>query len=113
MRAYVVDELTPEDIAKIKESFEADGQKSAMDDLYWLILPEEQLGEVQREHNPECGPFSMAVEIFEDRVVLDLSVRAACTMYCECLQHGTPGQCAYAIELLDQRMASLEITVFR
>lgn len=113
MRAYVVDELTPEDVAKLRESFQADGMKSAMDDLYWITLPEEQLGEIQRDHNAECGPFSMAVEIFEDRVVLDLSVRAACTMYCACLQHGTPEQCAYVIDLLDQRMESLGITVFR
>ncbi len=108
MRAYLIDELTPQDVAAIKAWLEDRGLKSAIDDLYHLPLPLELLTDEQRAHTT-CGPHVLALETGPTWIRLELLVRACGTLRCSCMTYATEAQQQAMVERLLNLLTELNI----
>jgi hypothetical protein len=108
LKSYVIDELRYPDYEKLKAYLdEALGQDS-LGGLYWLPLPEAQLGPAQRGHDT-CRPFCLALELLEDRLVCELLVRTRERVRCDCITYATPSQRDWLIGVVDAIFAKLEL----
>ncbi|MDO5483356.1 MAG: hypothetical protein Q4F27_00450, partial [Desulfovibrionaceae bacterium] len=66
MRWFIIDELLPDDSARLTAHLDELEMGSGMPGLYWLPLPEALLSPVQQAHAQSCGPHVMALEIEEN-----------------------------------------------
>lgn len=111
MRAYLIEDLRPEDLRRITARLEELGFKGPMDGLYFLPLPAELLEPVQAGH-PECGPHVMALEVWDETTLkMELLVRARNKLRCDCVAYATPAQRAHMIDALDRIIHDLDIPV--
>jgi hypothetical protein len=108
MRAFVIDEITPEDMEKLESHLKELGLLS-IEHLYHFHLPPRLLSPMQQEHAPDCGPFYMAVETGRDWVRLELLVRAKRILRCACIAYATPEQQEYMISYLENLLKELGI----
>jgi hypothetical protein len=108
MKSYVIDELRYRDFEKLKAYLDETYGQDALAGLYWLPLPEEQLGPAQQGHDA-CRPFWLALELLEDRLVCELLVRTRERVRCGCIAYATPGQRAWLIEVVDAIFEKLEL----
>lgn len=111
MRSYHIDELAPEDVARLARALDARGMKSSMDAMYWLDLPEALLSAEQRDHTGDCGPHSVGVELGEDWVHAELLVRARNRLRCSCVCYADAAQRAWVMDELDRTLRELDIPV--
>jgi hypothetical protein len=111
MRYYVIDELRQGDLERIKESLATRGLTGGLDDIWYLPVPEEMLGDEQREHCGECGPYTMVLETGEDWLKLELLVRARGKLRCSCIAYATPELRARVMDWLDTLIRELDIPV--
>jgi len=105
MRGYLIDELCSSDIKKINTFLDENAIRSNLDQLYWVIIPEDLLSGIQFEHR-DCQPHAVAIELGEDWVKLEFLVRSMENMQCTC-----PGYCTkqqqdfiinFAVGMLEQ-----------
>jgi len=115
MRTYLLEDLIDKDYKTIMEAFDNLGFKGPIDGIYYIPMPEELLQQEQLDHMGDCGPYFMALECieqFEDnRMKLELLVRASSKIRCSCVSYATPKQREHMIEYLDQFIEELEISV--
>jgi hypothetical protein len=111
MRSYHIDDLQPEDVARLGRALDARGMKSAMEAMYWLDLPAALLSAEQREHAADCGPHSVGVELGEDWVHAELLVRARNRLRCSCVCYADAAQRAWVMDELDRTLRELDIPV--
>ena len=109
MRAYVIDDLTFEDSARIRKHLDAMELGSGMDGLYWLPVPLAMLNEVQVEHQDACGPFCMALETTEGAIRLELLVRARNMLRCACVGYASTDLERHMIDYVDNMLRELGI----
>ncbi len=110
MRSYMIEELEPEQVEKIRTTLSDRGWTSSLDGLYRIPVPEELLGPEQAEHK-QCGPFYMAVETGTTWIKLELLVRASQILRCSCIAYATPPQRSAVIDTLDELIKSNDIPV--
>jgi hypothetical protein len=110
MRAFVIDEITPEDMEKL-ESWLKEQKLLSIEHLFHFHLPPTLLSPMQQEHAAECGPFYMAVETGRDWVRLELLVRAKRILRCGCIAYATQQQQEYMISYLENLLKDLHIPV--
>ena len=77
------------------------GMKSALDNLYWLPVPNVLLSSLQMEHYLTCGPYRMALELDKNTVTLELLTRALNTLHCECIAPASAALRTHMIDWLD------------
>ena len=78
MRSLFLDELYPEEIAKVHEHLQKNAKPSGLEGLYWIFLPLELLTEPQRAVLTSEDIFSsyhVAVEVGVDWVRFELLLR--------------------------------------
>ena len=106
MRSYVLDEFMPGELARIANRLEEMELFAGMEGLYWLPVPPELLTPLQREHERECGPYVLALEILDEALRLELLVRARNRLRCDCVAYAEPElvqrMIAYLHALLDE-----------
>ena len=85
------DELSSSDIEKINQYLLNCATQSAIEGLYWVEITDDLLDEQQCGHQ-ECKPYRFAVELHEDAVHLEMLIRSANTMRCDCIKFATPLQ---------------------
>ncbi len=85
MRSYVIDELDLATVRYMGEYLKKRGYASSVENLFWLPVERELLRPVQQEHEAECGPYQMALELLDEGIRLELLVRAAGKIRCECV----------------------------
>ena len=90
MRAYLVDELSPPEIFALETRLRDMGFASALDNLFWIPVPETLLSPLQREHAGACGPYVLALEIAHDAVRLEWLVRGLGNLHCVCVGFASP-----------------------
>ncbi|MDR2200152.1 MAG: hypothetical protein LBR53_12030 [Deltaproteobacteria bacterium] len=76
MRVITLDELTPDEINKLRDYIEKIAVSSSLEDLYWYYLPYEILSEKQKQLNSEKGPYKISIEIARNYIKFELVVRA-------------------------------------
>jgi len=111
MRIYMVNDLTPDQMTKLRAHLDRKDMASAMDGLYWLDMPENLLSDEQREHLQGCGPYSMGLELLDDCVQLELLVRARNKIRCSCVAYADAEQRTFAIDAVDTLFHDLDIPV--
>ena len=111
MRMYVIDELRPKDVERVEKSLTRKKMGGTLDRFYWLPVPDELLGEEQKKHLQECGPYGFGLECENCKLTLELLVRARGKLRCSCIAYATPAQRKYVIEFLDKLLRELDIFV--
>jgi hypothetical protein len=76
MRAILLNELNTEEINKINGYLKNIAEPTALEDIFWLILPENVLSKKQKDLCGEKGPYKIPVEVSRDSVTFELIVRA-------------------------------------
>jgi len=101
MRQLMINELSKDEAAKVKEFLAANSRGGGVDGLYWLDIPSEFLAEAQTGHE-SCGPFAFAVELGDDFVSFELLVRSESNLHCSCTSYATPAQRGVLLAFIDR-----------
>jgi len=111
MRAYQIDELTREDVEKIEARLVQKGWTGSIRGMFYVPIPEEFLGEEQREHLDSCGPFFLPLETGDGWIRLELLVRARQILRCSCVAYANGAMREHMIDTLDILVRELDIAV--
>ncbi len=110
MRQYVIDELRPNEIKRIKDYLDNACETSDIGGLYWIHIPDDILSPVQYEHQ-ECQPHCSAVELGDNLVKFEMLVRSRKKIRCNCVQMATSQQRNFILAFADKMMKDLGINV--
>ena len=106
MRSLLLDELSSQDVAKVRQYLEEQATASGLEDLYWIELAPELLADLQAAHH-HCQPHRFAVEVGQDFVKLELLIRPADSLRCECGAYASHEQRGFILETADRMVAEL------
>ncbi len=108
MRQLLIDDLTNEERAVVDSFLKRNTIPGPIAGMYWLAVPKDLLGAVQRDHE-DCGPFFMGIELGDDRVAFELLVRSQTNLHCNCIAYATPEQRGFLLELIDRMVREEQI----
>ncbi|MDJ0784997.1 MAG: hypothetical protein QNJ22_23725 [Desulfosarcinaceae bacterium] len=108
MKSYVIDELRYQDYEKLKAYLDEAYEQDTLGGLYWMPLPEDQLGPEQVGHD-DCRPFYLALELMEDRLACELLVRTRQRVRCTCMRYATATQREWMISVVDAILEKLAL----
>ena len=111
MRAYRIDDLTPEDEGKLHEFLNSLALGAGIAGMYWLPVPPALLSPVQQEHVAQCGPYVMALELEDGTLALEFLVRARGRLRCECVHYASAELQAHMMRYVDSLFEQLLIPV--
>ncbi len=115
MRSYLIEDLTPADVAKIGNKLKDKGLSGSLDGIYYIPIPQDLLDAEQHAHQTECGPHIFALELMADEdsglAKLELLVRAQGKLRCSCVSYATAAQRAHVMDWLDTFLRELDISV--
>ncbi|MCF8055545.1 MAG: hypothetical protein K9K37_02780 [Desulfocapsa sp.] len=100
MRQFVIDDLSPMERDNIDSYLKRNLKQGPMIGLYWIVVPEGLLTDIQKEHT-DCSPFYFGVEVEKDLVRFELLVRSNAHLHCDCIAHATAEQRQYVLDFLD------------
>lgn len=109
MRSILIDELSTEDLGKVRGHLDGACTASRLPDVYWLPLPPDLLTAVQVEH-ADCGPHQMALVIEGDSLRLELLVRAADKLRCACMEYANRPQRNFCLRFVDDMIEDLGLS---
>ncbi|NDY43333.1 hypothetical protein G3N55_10835 [Dissulfurirhabdus thermomarina] len=101
MRQYLIDQLRPEEVERVRAELDRACEPAEVGGLYWLEVPEDLLGPEQFAHR-ECRPHCLAVEVGRDRVSFELLVRSRKKLRCACIAYATPQQRTFLLGFADR-----------
>ncbi|MCE5243268.1 MAG: hypothetical protein LLF99_08735 [Desulfobacteraceae bacterium] len=108
MKQYVIDQLRESDYERIRDFLNESAEKTALEDLYRVELPENLYSPVQAEHG-SCRPYYFAVSLDRNQVAFELLVRSREVIRCNCIAYALPVQRDYIIGYADRMLDLLEI----
>jgi len=108
MKQYVIDQLREDDYDKIREYLDTHAEKTMLEELYWVDLPESLYAPVQQEHK-DCRPFYFAVNLTKRQVAFEWLIRSRQILRCACVAYATPEQRGYIIGYGDKMLEELEL----
>lgn len=108
MRAYLIDEIPPRQMAEIKDFLKEHAIRSSLDQVFWVQMPDDLLSETQYRHI-RCRPHVFAVELGPDWIRVELFVRTLESLRCDCPSYSTPGQRDYIFRFADGIIQLLNI----
>ena len=110
MRTYTLDQLEEAEIAAINTRLLSMELQAGLEGVYWLPVPQNMLTPVQAEHNAQCGPYCLALEVEANSIHLELLVRGQGRIRCECLSFATQELRNHMIAYLEGMLTELGIT---
>lgn len=110
MKQYVIDQLRWKDYEDVKGYLDVRGEKTVMEGVYWIEVPESLYTNVQNEHS-QCHPYYFAVNLSFDRVDFELLIRSRQIMRCNCIAYAVPEQRDYIIGFADEMLERLKIKI--
>ncbi|HDZ89950.1 MAG: hypothetical protein JRJ09_12715 [Deltaproteobacteria bacterium] len=108
MRTYLIDELSPPDMEKIRGFLRDHTTHSSLDQIFWVRIPDDLLSETQFQHR-ECQPHVFAMELGPDWVRMELFVRTLKSMRCHCPAYCTTQQRNFIFNFADSMIKRLKI----
>jgi len=108
VRAYLIDEIPVQQMARVKEFLKEHATRSSLDQIFWVPIPDDLLNETQYLHT-QCRPHVFAVELGPDWLKLELFVRTLTSMRCDCPAYCTPGQRDYIFRFADGIIQHLNV----
>lgn len=100
MRQFIVDDLSPMERDNIDSYLKRTLKSGPMIGLYWIILPDDLLTDIQKEHT-DCSPFYLGVEVEKDAVRFEFLVRSHAHLHCDCIAHTTSKQRQHVLDFID------------
>ncbi len=110
MKQYVIDELRPADYEKIRAYLDENLDASGLDGIYWILLDQDILNNVQAEHTG-CQPFYFAIDLEPTIMACELLVRSKNIIRCNCVGYATEKQRNWFIQVVDAIFEKLEIKI--
>ncbi len=101
MRYFAIDDLSREEQVVVENFLKRNASQAAIENMFWLPLPENILSDIQKEH-AECGPFFLAIELQDDYVNFELLVRSQTNLHCNCIGFATVEQRQFVLEFIDR-----------
>ncbi len=98
MQAFVVDKLTQEELKRLREAVSNFAHPGALDDIFWIPIPEHLLTPIQAAHK-ECQPLFFAIEFGENFISFEFLARTHHRVRCDCISPATPQQKVYLLEI--------------
>lgn len=108
MKQYIIDELRHADYKKIRTYLEENLDASGIDGIYWMLLDQDILSDVQSEH-VECQPFYFAIDLKPTIMACELLVRSKNIIRCNCIGYATEKQRNWFVSVVDAIFEKLEI----
>ena len=108
MRSYLIDEIHPSDMAKVRDFLTNNALPSEIGEIFWVPVPDDLLSEKQYHHR-ECRPHVLAVELGNNWVKLECFVRSLKIMRCECQAYCTLQQTLFLINFAHHMLEDLDI----
>lgn len=108
MKAYLIDEISPSGMEKIRLHMEEHARRSSLEHVYWLEIPADLLSPLQSEHRA-CQPHVVAVELGGSWVKTELFVRSSTSLHCICPSFSTTPQREFIIDAMDRLLKSLGV----
>jgi hypothetical protein len=75
LQVISIEELTKEQIEKAKGYLQANITESPIDDIFWLIIPQNKLSKPQLDF-PDNGPYKIAIEVVKAKIRFEILVRS-------------------------------------
>jgi len=110
MKQYVIYQLRESDYEKVLGFLDLKADKTGLEGIYWVNLPERLYNAVQREH-VQCQPHYFAVNLDFNRVAFELLIRSRQIIRCGCIAYATPEQRDYILRFGDEMLESLGLLV--
>lgn len=110
MKQYVVDQLSEDDYSKLRTYLEKSYGEPDFDSIFWLPIDQLTWSQVQAAHS-ECQPFYTVIELQTEKLVCELLVRTKNKMRCECMGYANEQQRNAVVDLIDDMLDQLEITI--
>ena len=108
MKQYVIDDIRPLEMARLKTWCAANLAPACFDNVFWLVLADAVLTPLQTAH-AACRPHYLSLTLEAERAEIDLAVRTKRTLHCECMGYVTPAQFAWLDAWVDATFAGLRI----
>jgi len=108
MRAYLIDEISTSDMKKVATFLKENSMQSSLDNIFWVEIPEDLLGDIQFEHD-NCRPHVFAVEVGDNWVKSEFFVRSLKGTRCECQSYCTPQQRDFILNFTHRMIDALDI----
>lgn len=108
MRQFLIDELRPQEVERIRGYLHRHCEGSELDQLFWLRIPDDLISEAQAGH-VQCAPFYFAVELGRNWVKLELLVRTRSRLRCSCIRYASPEQREFLLHFADAMVEELQI----
>ncbi|HID98069.1 MAG TPA: hypothetical protein EYP57_07775 [Thermodesulfobacteriaceae bacterium] len=110
MRQYVIDELRPAELDRIKDYLDNYCERSDIGSIFWLRIPDDMLTSVQSGH-VDCRPHYAAVELGDRFVNFEMLIRSREKIRCNCVAFATPEQRDFILSFADAMLDKTEIKV--
>jgi hypothetical protein len=108
MRQYTIDEISSDDIQKVRHYLDEHSHRSSIQDLYWLNLKPSLLRGIQLEH-AGCQPYCVAIEVGDHFVKFELLIRSGVNHHCGCSRYAEPAQREFVIDFAEKLIGELGI----
>jgi hypothetical protein len=108
MRQYLLDEITRQDIPRVREYLNQHAQAAGLEDIWWVDLQEDLLSPEQFSHR-DCQPFRFAVELGQNFVRFEFLIRSLQTMRCSCIGYATRQQRDFILAFADRLVEDLAL----
>jgi hypothetical protein len=110
MKQYVIDQLRETDYEKVMGFLDLKAEKTAIDGIYWVNLPERLYSGIQREH-VQCQPHYFAVSLDFSQISFELLIRSRQIIRCNCITYATREQRDYILRFADDMLDQLGILI--
>jgi hypothetical protein len=108
MRQYLLDEISRNDIPRLREYLNQHAKAAGLEDIWWVDLPEDLLSPEQFSHR-DCQPFRFAVELGQNFVRFEFLIRSLKTMRCSCIGYATRQQRDFILAFADRLVEDLAL----
>jgi len=108
MRQYLLDEISQNDLPRIRAYLGEHAIPSALADVWWVEIHEDLLSPEQFKHR-DCRPFRFAVEVGDCFVRCEFLIRSRQTMRCSCIAYATRQQRDFILAFADRLVADLAL----
>jgi hypothetical protein len=108
MRSYLIDELFPPDLEKVRGYLRTQADPSGLEDVFWVRMPDDLLTSTQYSHD-RCRPHVFAVELGPSWVKIEFFVRSTSNMRCTCPGYCPPVQRDFVIRFGERLIEQLGI----
>lgn len=110
MKQFVIDQLRESDYYQIRDFLDEHADKTVLDEVYRIELPERLYNAIQAEHG-QCRPFYFAVNLNRNQVAFEWLIRSQKIMRCNCIAYASAEQREYIIGVAEGMLEELGITV--